>query len=191
MIYNNDKTVAGFTLIELMVVIAIAGIISVIALPTYRDMIKNNCLTSNVNMLVSSIQQARSEAIKRRTDVTISANPDWSSGWQVTIQEDRDGDGVLDAGEDFDGDGTLDAAAVVRVATLTCANTITEIDAPAAVNPSDNSAGDTSFTYGSNGFIDKAATFNFCDDRTGETGRQVSISSTGRPNTNSNFTGCN
>ncbi len=178
---------SGFTIIELLTTLAVAGVLLSVAIPSYRSFVKDNCLTTNTNLLVVSFQQARSEAIKRRTDVTVAAAGTWGNGWTIKLNEDRDNDGTLDTGEDYDGDGAIDTAALVRTVSLSCPVTITEIDAAAAINPGDNSAGDTSFVYGSDGFIDKAATFNFCDDRTAETGRQVRVSITGRPNTDSGF----
>ena len=171
------KKITGFTMLEIMVTIAIVGILAAVAIPSFANMKKNNCLTTSVNSLVSSLQRARSEAVKYRTDVTVTAlNGDWAQGWNVTLKEDRNGNGTLDAGEDYNGNGTLEAAAPVQKATLSCpGETITETD-----------SGATSFVYGSDGFIDKTGTFQLCDDRTGETGRQLTISITGRPDT-SNF----
>jgi len=116
----------GFTILEIMVVIAIAGVLMAVALPSYQAMVKNNCMTTGTNALVSSFQQARSEAVKRGTEVTISAgNPgdsgnEWGTGWSITIDEDRNGNGSLDTGEDYNGNGTLDSAAPVRNVSLTC-----------------------------------------------------------------------
>lgn len=175
----------GFTMIELLTAVAIAAVLMVVALPNYQTMIKNNCLTNDTNALVSSFQQARSEAVKRSTTTTITAgNPgdasnEWGQGWTITIDEDRNGNGTLDAGEDYDGDGVLSNSALVRQVNLTCtATTIDEI------------ADATTIKYTADGSADTHATFDICDDRTGETGREVTISFTGRPDTNSNFTGC-
>src|SRR3990172_12133014 len=134
----------GFTIIELMLTIAIAGILMAVALPNYSNMTKNNCLTTSVNSLVATLQRARSEAIKARTDVTITAaGGNWGSGWSVTMDEDRDDDDVLDTGEDFDGDGVLDSSVTIQTATLTCGATITEVSDPVK----------TSLAYGSPGFV--------------------------------------
>ncbi len=88
----------GFTLIELMITIAIAGILLAIGVPSMRDMIHQNRLTGHVNEFVAANLLARSEAIKRGSQVKIcrSANAetsdtcstgagDWSSGWLVAI----------------------------------------------------------------------------------------------------------
>jgi type IV fimbrial biogenesis protein FimT len=175
----------GFTLLELMTAVAIAAVLLVVALPNYQQMVKNNCLTTDANSLVTSLQQARSEAVKRSTTTTLTAtnagnaSNEWGLGWKVTIDEDRNGNGTLDAGEDYDGDGVLSNSALVREVSLTC--TATTVDEPANT---------TSITYDSSGFPSTSAKFNVCDDRTGETGRQVSISFTGRPSTESDYTGC-
>lgn len=179
------KNQTGFTLIELMMALAIGGLLLMVAIPSYQTMVKNNCMTTDVNSLVSSLQQARSEAVKRHTNVTITAGNaadntnEWGTGWTVTIHEDRNNNGILDSGEDFNGNGTLEDP-VVRTVSLTCTNTTI-----------DETGNETAFVYGSNGAVDKTGTFDVCDDRTGETGKQLSLSITGRPNTNSSFTGCN
>jgi type IV fimbrial biogenesis protein FimT len=176
---------SGFTLLELMIAVAIAAVLLVVALPNYQQMIKNNCLTTDANSLVTSLQQARSEAVKRSSTTTLTAtnasdtNNEWGLGWKVTIDEDRNGNGTLDAGEDYDGDGALSNSALVRQVNLTC--TATTMDEPADT---------TSISYDSSGFPSTSAKVNICDDRTGETGRQVSISFTGRPQTESDYTGC-
>lgn len=169
----------GFNLLELMMALAIGGILAAFAVPSYQQMTKNNCLTTSTNNLITSFQQARSEAIKRRSRVTLTANngTNWEDGWNVTINEDRNGNGVLDTNEDYDGDGALDAAALIRQNTITCG--VTTITGTA-----------NSFYYNGEGFISSSGSFDVCDDRTAEVGRQISINTIGRPNTNSEYGGC-
>ncbi len=56
---------SGFTLMELMITIAIAAILLALAAPNMGDFIKNNRMTSEANNLVAQINRARGEASKR------------------------------------------------------------------------------------------------------------------------------
>lgn len=107
----------GFTLVEVIVTIIIAGILLLIAVPNFREVLKNSALTSEANALVSTLNFARSEAVKRGTTVTVcrssnstsadnpatpvpsctTSSSGWESGWIVFA--DADGDGTRDAGE--------------------------------------------------------------------------------------------
>lgn len=76
----------GFTLIELMVTVAVLAIISAIALPSFREVIIRMTVTSTTNELVGAVNLARMEAVKRGTDVVVksaSGGSDWSGGWSV------------------------------------------------------------------------------------------------------------
>ena len=64
---------AGFSLIELMVVLILLGILLAIAVPTFRDMVVQTRLNTQVGDLVSAVQLARSEAIKRNQPVRLCA----------------------------------------------------------------------------------------------------------------------
>ncbi len=66
----------GFTLSELMLTIAVAGILAAVAIPNMRDFIRNNRLTAGANDLLRSMQLARSEAIKQRMNVVVCASAD-------------------------------------------------------------------------------------------------------------------
>lgn len=68
---------AGFTLLELLTVIAITAILATVAAPSMIDFIRNSRLTGDANDLLRALQAARSEAIKRQSTVTVclSANP--------------------------------------------------------------------------------------------------------------------
>jgi len=76
----------GFTIIELMVVVAIAAILAAIAVPSMQDMIVSARVRGASSDFYSALVQARSEAIKRRTTVTIEpASTYWNAGWRVKI----------------------------------------------------------------------------------------------------------
>jgi type IV fimbrial biogenesis protein FimT len=77
----------GFTLLELIVTISIAGILMALAIPSFSDMIRGSRLTTTINELVGSLNLARSEAVKRGTTVIVKAKTgtNWESGWTVEL----------------------------------------------------------------------------------------------------------
>lgn len=84
----------GFTLIELMVTIAVMAILLSIAAPSFNNALLGNRLGTQANNLVASSLAARSEAIKRNAAVTVCASADgatcattggWEQGWIVAV----------------------------------------------------------------------------------------------------------
>lgn len=99
----------GFTIIELMIVVAVMGVLATVALPAFQDMVASNRRAAAVNDMLSTIYLARSEAITRNNFVSVcrsastvssclGTNGAWQNGW--IIFEDDDFDGVIDAGVD-------------------------------------------------------------------------------------------
>jgi type IV fimbrial biogenesis protein FimT len=86
----------GFTLIELMVTVTVLAILLSIGIPSFSDVIRNNRTAAATNSLVTSLNFARSEALKRGMPVTVcpandAVNPTdcdgnstgWDKGWLV------------------------------------------------------------------------------------------------------------
>ncbi len=94
----------GFTLVELMVVIAIAAILMSIALPSFRGTIRSNRLATASNELISAVALARSEAIRSTrpaivcpSSTGVSCSADWNQGLLVWV--DLNGNAVPGADE--------------------------------------------------------------------------------------------
>lgn len=74
----------GFTLIELMVAIAVLTIVVGVAVPGFQSFMANQRVKSIADELAFSLMLAKSEAIKRKQQVIVSANGgNWDSGWVV------------------------------------------------------------------------------------------------------------
>lgn len=128
----------GFTLIELMVTLAVLGILLSIGIPSFQNMVLNNRITAQANQVITALNYARSEAVKRAAPATVcstnggaacAGSTDWSTGWLVFA--DGDGDGTVDAGEavlrvwpPLGGGNTLTAGSHLRV-TFTAAGSAT------------------------------------------------------------------
>jgi len=95
----------GFTLIELMITLAVFAVLLAVIVPSYSDMTLGSKLRSQANELVAGAVLARSEAIKRNSAVRMCVSADgasciaggWEQGWVVF--HDVDDDGALDVGE--------------------------------------------------------------------------------------------
>ena len=96
----------GFTLIELMIVVAVATVLLGFGIPSMTALMNSNKLTAASNALLSSMRLARSEAFKRNGRVVLCKSRDgaacimaggWEQGWIVF--HDADGNGERDEGE--------------------------------------------------------------------------------------------
>ena len=169
-VVTQGQGAGGFTLIELMVTIAVLGLLLSIAVPSFEQVMADSRRTSDVNELLLSLNLARSEALKRGSHVTIckssngtscagAATP-WSKGWIVFVNNGSANVDTVDAGEEI-----LLAKS--------------ELSKNIVVTP--NAAVTNFARFRPDGRVDGAAAFTVCDDRGIAHARGVFISATGRP----------
>ena len=98
----------GFTLLECLVAVAMMVILTVLAVPGFRDMLVRRSVLVTAEALVSDLRFARTEALKRGTQVSVcrsasgsacSATGNWVEGWIVFV--DRNPKGVVDPGDEL------------------------------------------------------------------------------------------
>lgn len=148
------KTNTGFTLIELMMTLAIAAIVLTLGIPSFQETMRSNRLTTQANDLVTAINLARAEAVKRRSPVSVCASSNqttctgaWNAGFIVVDDVD---DEVLQVYGPLKGSTTVTASA-------------------------------TRLRYTPDGFLDGgAASIQLCVE-TGAPGRRIEVTATGRP----------
>ena len=98
----------GVTLIELMLIMVLASILLAVAVPAFTAFIQNNRLVTHANQLVSALNLARSEAIRRNMDVHVTRGVlndleggdcslvgEWSDGWVVWVDRPDEDDAIM------------------------------------------------------------------------------------------------
>lgn len=133
--YNSYKTARdsnyaqqGFTIIELMVVVAISAVLLTLAVPSFDDSASKSAIRKGVNDLLSDLAYARSAAVTRSQPVSICPSDTsgaqacgtggWNDGWLVFY--DTNESGGLDSGEEVIRVG----AAIGRRVTITLDNNV-------------------------------------------------------------------
>lgn len=160
----------GFTLLELLVTLAIAAIITTVGIPSFSGLIRDSRMTAITNDFMTAFNYARSEAAVQNKDVrllsTSGSAGDWASGWEVRVDANDDGD-FTDSGE-----------------LLRSHEAITN---GYSLNVSSGITLGTQITYESTGLMKGVigGTFFICENSDASSARSVVINSVGRARTES------
>lgn len=180
-----DKSIFGFTLIELIVTLTIAGILLALAGPAMQSFIRNQRLTSHANEIIADLNLARSEAIKRASNVSIckqggtltspscNSAARWEAGWVVFV--DADADSTIDPGE-----------TVLRVHETLAQNVSLSVVGGVTLNSVSfaNTGLTTTMTTG------QEAALRLCDSRGASSALTISVNYTGRATTSKSPAPC-
>ena len=80
---SSGRNSGGFTLVEMLITLSVIGVLLAIAAPSLRQMMLNHGIRTASFDLFSSLEYARSEAIKRNALVSVKPDSTWSTGWKV------------------------------------------------------------------------------------------------------------
>lgn len=100
----GSRRLRGFTLIELMVTVAVLAVLLSIGLPGFQSVLRSNRVAATHNELVASLSLARTEALRNGRGAGVcpstagsACDGSWNNGWMVW--SDLNGDGNFDAAE--------------------------------------------------------------------------------------------
>ncbi len=160
----------GFTLVELMITVAIMAILATIGVSSFTSLVHTSRLSSATNEMMASLHLARSEAIKRNSRVALcpsaggtppfcSTSGGWHQGWLVF--HDPNKNAVRDADETV---------------------ILTRQALPAGLSVTGNGSDATYISYAPTG-ASQTVTLTLCNAGSPGSAREVKINITGRPRT--------
>lgn len=82
----QSKRLSGFTLIEVLVVIALLGIVTALAAPGFASLVQSNRVQAAAGELQSALYYARSEAMSRGVNVVVTTDPEDANGWMGALK---------------------------------------------------------------------------------------------------------
>ncbi len=159
---HSLSSAAAFTLVELLIAIAIIAILLGLAAPSFQSFILETRITAEARKFLLALQTARSEASRINASVLLCASADDSvcgSDWTTNK--------LVFADADHNKTRSLTEKLVFSGPPLAARMTVT---GPVAGWIEFNSVGQAT----------TSATFKLCDTRTGKIGRLVSVELTGR-----------
>jgi type IV fimbrial biogenesis protein FimT len=85
---NHRNVQGGFTAIELMTVVVIAGVLLVLALPSFNDMLARRRLEGQANEFATDLAYAKSEAVQRSRNVLLQTDPGGTTCYTIAVMTD-------------------------------------------------------------------------------------------------------
>jgi type IV fimbrial biogenesis protein FimT len=161
--YHTTASEGGVTFVELLVTITVLVVITVLAAPSFTNLLMNNRILGQRDALVNALNFARSTALTQNTNVKVcpwsasgstTCGSNWSAGWIVATMPSSGTSVLLQAHQTGPNDPNISSAAISGVSA-------------------------SSVIFDSRGLATTQANFVLCDERGGSYARSISVLPTG------------